>query len=303
MKHFMIGISGFSGSGKDTVAAELIDKFQAIRIGLADPAKRHMADLYGFTRNQLFGPSSERNAGDLRYPKYHKLDLIKCNVDTIGTTFIDSADSHHVPHSLDKSKTYYSFSSVDWDRIKSTSNLLHKVLYETVNGGKRIYYIEIGDPRFWLSPRETLQKYCELMNDMYLDTWIRKSIETQLEVANNYPNYTYDEMEGIVHKNDSMKRPDFLITCSPDFRHWHEIKLLRSSARENTTVILIRVKRPSIPKPPYQHRSEIEQTSIPDSEFNFVLDNCESIECLNVKTEKVMRTILDSGLPQTTVFL
>src|ERR1700690_1845482 len=71
--HFLIAVSGFSKVGKDEFCKPLIEKFKAVQIGLADPAKRHMADLYGFTEEQLFG--SLKNVGDIRYPKSYVKDL------------------------------------------------------------------------------------------------------------------------------------------------------------------------------------------------------------------------------------
>ena len=77
--HYIIAISGFSGSGKDEAVSQLIRKYYAIQTGLADPGKRHLADAYGFTEEQLFGPSHFRNAGDLRIPKNSLENLVLKN--------------------------------------------------------------------------------------------------------------------------------------------------------------------------------------------------------------------------------
>src|SRR5271157_5972054 len=69
MRHLMICVSGWAGTGKDECSGRLVREHQAIHTGLADPGKRHMADAYGFTAEQLWGPSKFRNAGDKRYPK------------------------------------------------------------------------------------------------------------------------------------------------------------------------------------------------------------------------------------------
>jgi hypothetical protein len=57
------------GTGKDTVADFLVAGETFAKIGLADPLKRFVRDVYGFTREQLWGPSSERNRIDTRYPR------------------------------------------------------------------------------------------------------------------------------------------------------------------------------------------------------------------------------------------
>jgi hypothetical protein len=59
------------GTGKDTVADILAESFNFQKMGLADPLKRFCRDVYGFTREQLWGPSEFRNKPDMRYPRQH----------------------------------------------------------------------------------------------------------------------------------------------------------------------------------------------------------------------------------------
>lgn len=242
--HFMVCVSGFSGIGKDEFCKRLIEKHYAIQTGLADPAKRHMADIYGFTEEQLFGPSKCRNAGDLRYPKF--------------------------------------------DRTRDSS-------------------IEEGDPAFWLSPREALQKYCGLMNELYQDTWIRKGIEDQIKIASG--EYTYSKMCGLMHVSDRRcgggyeDRPENVVTCFADFRHWHEIRLARKHRSENLLPVLVRIVSERIKTPPYDHRSETEQTTIPDSEFDFVVRNDGTVQELHDKADTVMEYVLVNKTPAKVIYL
>jgi hypothetical protein len=67
----IIGISGFAGSGKDTSAEFLIKNHDFGRIGLADKLKRMAKDAFDFSDDQMWGPSSFRNAPDKRYPRKH----------------------------------------------------------------------------------------------------------------------------------------------------------------------------------------------------------------------------------------
>lgn len=64
----IILIAGEAGSGKDTVAA-LIKKHTANSqaIAQADPMKRFCAKVFGFTEEQLWGPSECRNAPDKKF--------------------------------------------------------------------------------------------------------------------------------------------------------------------------------------------------------------------------------------------
>jgi hypothetical protein len=244
IKHYVLCISGYSGSGKDEFASQIITDTGAPKIGLADPAKRHMADIYGFTEEQLFGPSSCRNAGDVRYLREEARSMTA-------------------------------------EELKDATP---------------------GDPKIWLSPRETLQRYCELMNLMYGDTWVRKSLETHkimTEVHSYFEHdclcWEYDRMKGLISRFGDGKSlvwaPEVFFSCSADFRHWHEMILARQMTTDSFIPVLIRVKRPSIPNPPYDHRSETEMADIPDSVFDFVINNDGTVEDLHKLASMILMAI------------
>lgn len=67
----IIGLSGFAGTGKDTVADILVKKHGFHKIGFADMLKHIAKEVYDFTDEQLYGPSEERNRLDKRYPREH----------------------------------------------------------------------------------------------------------------------------------------------------------------------------------------------------------------------------------------
>jgi hypothetical protein len=232
MKHYIIAFSGYSGVGKDECSGQLVRSYNAIHTGLADPGKRHMADTYGWTEEQLFGPSHFRNVGDMKYPKF-----------------------------------------------------------EEIPPG-----VEEGDPKYYLSPREALQKYMGLMNDLYPNTWIQKGvyIHHQLGIGD----CLYTRMGGLKISYSVIKRnePGKIFTTFSDFRHKNEISYLRkhgpdSPAKVETIPIIVRVKRPSIPNPPYDHRSEVEQSTIPDSEFDFVINNDSTLEELYRKVDGIVSSL------------
>ena len=70
----IIGIAGKAGAGKDTVANILVEKFGYAKVSFADPLKRVALDLWGFTEEQLWGPSEKRNEPDPRWPKGHHFE-------------------------------------------------------------------------------------------------------------------------------------------------------------------------------------------------------------------------------------
>lgn len=238
----MFCVSGYSGVGKDEFCKTLVAN-GAIHTGLADPAKRHMADVYGFTEEQLFGPSKFRNAGDLRYPKDPKWNLV--NVDGENWT-------------------------CDGEPVKS------------------------GDPKIWLSPREALQKYCEVMNTMFPDTWIRKGVEIHRQIADH--SCKYSRMGGVkiseTTNNGSNKYGNHIFTCFSDFRHKNEIRYVSSLPKEKIRAVKIRIKSKRVPNPPFDHRSETEQATIPDDAFDYVIDNDGTVEDLSKSCDDMIKDVL-----------
>jgi hypothetical protein len=296
----MVCISGYSGSGKDEFARIFADEMQAPKVGLADPAKRHMADLYGFTEDQLFGPSASRNAGDLRYPKPSFTSSGLC---------ISSATAEEPPAELrgelKPGVPYWEMSSRKV--TPEAHEAVRKLPFVLGQLGDATVYVPEGHPSFWLSPRESLQLYCELMNTLYRDTWIRKSVHTHMrlggttEIAGHrFMSFTYDRMFGLM-----VPSPDKLIpapedggtffSCSADFRHRHEFNLARKMRTDDFIPVMVRVKRPSVPVPPFDHRSETEQATIPDGFFDFVVDNDKTVEDLHDQAREIIKTVQIPG--------
>lgn len=60
----LIALAGRAGSGKNAVASML----GAHEISFAEPLKQICQQVFAFSDAQLFGPSSERNRPDYRYP-------------------------------------------------------------------------------------------------------------------------------------------------------------------------------------------------------------------------------------------
>src|SRR4051812_10494441 len=57
-------LAGGAGSGKDTVGEHLHARYGAVVIAQADPLKRFVRDVFGFSEQQLWGPSQLRNEPD-----------------------------------------------------------------------------------------------------------------------------------------------------------------------------------------------------------------------------------------------
>lgn len=75
----IIGLRGKSRSGKNTLAAHLVEHHGFFEIALADPMKRFIMDTFGINQNLLWGHSSLREVEI--GPALPKLDMIRMNPD------------------------------------------------------------------------------------------------------------------------------------------------------------------------------------------------------------------------------
>ena len=304
--HYMFCVSGFSGVGKDEFCHRLVEKHGAVHTGLADPAKRHMAEVYGFSRDQLFGPSAMRNAGDGRYPKTILTEMgarpVKSDELLLNPSDDDYTDPEKVWWCLDMPD--------DANACNEAANAavvmghLDHLPSQKIEGAMRFFF-DSTNPKFFLSPREALQLHCNLMNDLYLCTWVRHGVEVHRKLALlrdklitdnqvSRPTYSYDRMTGLCIDRDlerGLTRD--VVTCFSDFRHWHEIRYVEEAEREfgDFKTVLIRVKRPGIETPPYDHRSETEQATIPDHEFNFVVNNARDVASLHEDVDNIVTAV------------
>jgi hypothetical protein len=255
----MFCVSGFAGVGKDEFCKRLVTNHGAYHTGLIDPAKRHLAEVYDFSEDQLFGPSHFRNAGDIRYPKhnYYSSRLRPLDKKAVTKWEIREPKSDHLYYTQDFFVTDYSFIGKD---------------------GSLNYVVEQGDARFWLSPREALQLHGELLNDLYMDTWIQRGVNVHLSLATG--KYIYSRMGGLIPKSNPPSG-ESIVTCFSDFRHVHEIEYVRRLPKSVCIPLLVRIKSKRVPNPIFTHRSEVEQTRIPDAKFNVVLHNDGNISELH----------------------
>jgi hypothetical protein len=65
----IISLTGNMGVGKDTMADYMVEKYGFVKVSMADPFKRIAKEIYEFSDEQLWGPSSARNQEDKRYPR------------------------------------------------------------------------------------------------------------------------------------------------------------------------------------------------------------------------------------------
>ena len=68
MSKIIIAVCGLAGSGKDTACDYLVRDHGFMKTSFAAPLKEMAKIAFGFTDEQLYGPSSKREEEDTRYP-------------------------------------------------------------------------------------------------------------------------------------------------------------------------------------------------------------------------------------------
>jgi len=291
IKRVVVCFSGFSGTGKDTCSDRIVERCSAVHIGLADPAKRHMADVYGFSEEQLFGPSKFRNFGVFKYPK-PIMEGVDISDFRSGRQLC--IEYPNIRGKIEEDKEYIVVTVSDFNCSTSVFADYPIVFKE----GVQSICISTTDPRFFLSPREALQIYCETMNKLYQNTWIDKGINiihelskishTGFDGRTSLTETTYSKFNGITKLSYCKEIKDNLfVACFSDFRHKHEINTMKQF-HGLFRPIIVRVKRKGIEKPPFNHRSETEQTEIADNEFNYVINNDGTIKDLHEKVDHII---------------
>lgn len=85
----IIGIAGAAGSGKDTCAALMGKYISIVNISQAAPMKRFAGEVFGFSKDQLFGPSESRNAPDTRFDTSPAWEEARLQLALRGRRWID----------------------------------------------------------------------------------------------------------------------------------------------------------------------------------------------------------------------
>jgi len=93
----IMGVSGQAGSGKDTVGDYLVEKYDFTKIALADPIKHLGYHVFGFTEDQLWGPSDRRNGVDERYHTVEAWNLAQYRIEMYGHEYIERVTGNSEP--------------------------------------------------------------------------------------------------------------------------------------------------------------------------------------------------------------
>lgn len=155
----IVSIAGAKGSGKSTVAEFLCAQAGFKHFSFASPMKEFVQAAFEFTDDQLYGPSSSREALDTRFT-------------------LDSPGRERVKQLLWQGKQYgYGFAdAVAYYSGKSSSDVVGDLMY---------WFEELyGDARCW-TPRRVLQTLgTEFGRQQHPDVWVEWTFD---EIKKNAP--------------------------------------------------------------------------------------------------------------------
>jgi len=222
-----------AGAGKDTVANQLVSKHGFVKIGLADPMKRFVQEVFQFTDEQVWGESDLRNAPDERY--------MHTKAGALGRTDLR-----------------------DIDDLKGTC---YEPFADLLEDG----FLPRPPADEYLTPRHALQQLgTEWGRACHEHVWVACLIRlaTRLSKGGCY----YDQKSGLRYfsdiacSDDDLVKPKTNVVVS-DMRFKTEMKYIQEHGGK-----IIRVRRP-VEKVTVSssHKSENDLLDVSDEEFDYVI--------------------------------
>jgi hypothetical protein len=258
----IIVLVGQSKSGKDTVADFLCAERGMAKIAFADPLKRICRDTYGFTIEQLWGPSELRNVPDRRYVR---LTAEQCE------PFDDLISLWHNEN----------------EGVESPVPV-----YDYLGLTKEEYFDWVETGVVHLAPRFALQRLgTEWGRDCYADTWADKGFEVATEILEK--GYGYTPWNGLNHLG---WEGDYVPTgvVISDGRFLNEVQAAR---RHDVTVVRIDRDLAGLGGAAGKHRSETEQKEIPEELFTHIIDNNSDLRVLHMRTLQMHDRVTGRVIP------
>ena len=148
----------------------------------------------------------------------------------------------------------------------------------------------------YLTSRKALQELgTEWARSCYQDVWIDYAMRIAEKLNTSRRRYYTDDIydhffrayypdEGISKEYSETGRKGVVIS---DCRFKNEILAIQKNGGK-----VIRIKRPGYEKPRWNHRSETEQMTIPDNQFDYVLENDGTLEDLVVKAGHMLEKLV-----------
>lgn len=265
MKNPIILLVGESGSGKDTIGKTIADNYNAVCIGQADPMKRFARKVFGFTVNQLWGPSQGRN---LLCPI--TLQSTHDRLELYGPDWVDSILEP-------TNKLYLHRETVKELETWYWKHIAHEGRVEVAKAAKEHQQIT---PRYVLMTLGTEF----VRNAIDKDIWVDDALYYSKQLLGG--GYSYDKTVGLL-KDPNQKGYDYVVITDGRFRN----EVVSVNFVGGTTVKVIRAGTAS--KAAQQagingHASETEQRNIPRHFFNTDIGNIGTLEDLERKAHILM---------------
>jgi hypothetical protein len=259
MKRNIVMIGGRAGSGKDTVGKYLQDRYGAVPLGQADPLKRFLVQLMGFSNDQLWGPSHLRNQRDSSFDNITP-ERMEAVLDSLDNRFWDGTAGEAVRSwRLDDS----------YDDHVATIDSLYDNWFRPVVLSRVANYQGIT-PRLLLQTLGTDWGRNTISQDMWIDYAVR------LADLLLWGGFDYQRESGLVSRPGA--RAPFVII--PDLRFLNEFEKV-SNAGGICIKIERDVNRSEVASAGIQnHQSEEEIDQIPRGEFDYIIENNGTLEDL-----------------------
>jgi hypothetical protein len=284
----ILGLSGFAGVGKDTVADILVRDHGFVKVAIADPLKRVARDIFDFTDEQLWGPSAMREQPDTRYQREHTWRLtaergtycICCGVKPIHDLEHGLLDPPGQPcyltprYALQLLGTEYGRHCYDsiWIELalRTARTIIQKnMAYSQKNGiidgaFGRVPGVVLPDVRF-RNELDGIKKFGKHHDELVLDL---------IEQWHSQPRFEEPRRQQHLH----------------EFLNWtsHEYEMYVGTSAHPLSAHVIRVTRDGFEKPRYQHQSELEQLSFHNHEFDYVFVGGETLDGIDKKVTNML---------------
>lgn len=286
------GNKGSANSGKDTVADHLVDKYDFVKVALADPMKRFCMEVYDFSEEQLWGPSELRNAPDKRYPVGYRL---ACGCLADAWNRVNNVSTRWwVPQILECCEEHEE--TPEWNRGK---------LFPDPPPAELEY----------LTPRHALQTLgTEWGRSCYQDTWVDYTLRVAKELLSDFDwgepfgvagAADYDRCIGLIGRPCGLQEVDGKVVgrrkykgvVIPDVRYPNENN---ATVRTEVAGVRVRVRRSVpelLPGAAGNHTSEKSLIHFHDDGWDWVIENDGTKNSLLMKVDQMMAVLSGRIIP------
>lgn len=267
------GVAQTIGAGKDAAAEVLIAKHGFVRIGVADHIKRICRAVFGWSEQQLWGPSDERNKPDMSKPRGGK-------------------------NGLQARESYAKACSaiLALEQGEGTPDKLKELRRE------RDMWQSMG----WLTPRYALQQLgTQWGRDCYDSVWIEDAVVTAKHLLEDeYMAYT--ATDGLIPRIEQCPQGEFEAVENwpkplkgvvfSDVRFFNEYNAIKNAGGK-----IVRVKRFSWKPFPGQmgaaHESETQLTGYADDKFDYIIENGGDLAHLGLLVDRMVSVLSGRIIP------